>query len=113
MAFKATVTITSNKLPLIARRLPEAAGRVVKKTAFDVEAGAKAVVPVDTGNLKNSIAAEMTGPAEAIVGTGVEYSVYVELGTVKMAARPYLIPAAEHARPSFIEAMSHLERMLA
>jgi hypothetical protein len=28
---------------------------VVKKTGFDTVAGAQAIVPVDTGNLKNSI----------------------------------------------------------
>lgn len=30
-----------------------------------------------------------------LVGTNVEYSVYVEFGTSKMAAQPYLFPAAE------------------
>lgn len=34
-------------------------------------------------------------PAEYIVGTNVRYSVFVEFGTSKMAAQPYLRPAAE------------------
>jgi isopropylmalate/homocitrate/citramalate synthase len=33
-----------------------------------------------------------------VVGTTVEYSVYVEFGTSKMAAQPYLRPAVEAAR---------------
>lgn len=32
-----------------------------------------------------------------LVGSAVEYSVYVEFGTSKMAAQPYLFPAAEAA----------------
>jgi HK97 gp10 family phage protein len=38
---------------------------------------------------------EPTGNVRAIIGTGMEYAAYVELGTSKMAARPYLGPAVE------------------
>lgn len=52
---------------------------------------------VDTGWLRNSIAHAVDGDA-AYIGTNVEYAPYVELGTVKMKARPYLRPAAtEHS----------------
>lgn len=33
-----------------------------------------------------------------VVGTDVEYSVYVEFGTSRMSAQPYLRPAIEHAK---------------
>ncbi|WP_248908150.1 hypothetical protein [Halocatena marina] len=33
-----------------------------------------------------------------IVATNIEYGIYVEFGTYKMAAQPYLRPAADHAR---------------
>lgn len=36
-----------------------------------------------------------SGKAVAVVGASVEYAGYVELGTSKMDAQPYLIPAAE------------------
>ena len=39
----------------IAKELLPAADRIVRATAFKIEAGAKARVPVDTGMLKNSI----------------------------------------------------------
>jgi HK97 gp10 family phage protein len=44
-----------------------------------------------TGALQRSIAHEM-GPdrKEAFVGSNVEYALYLELGTSKMAARPFL-----------------------
>jgi len=32
-----------------------------------------------------------------VVGTNVKYAVYVELGTYKMEAQPYLRPAVRHA----------------
>lgn len=38
------------------------------------------------------------GPATWVVGTPVEYSIYVEFGTSRMAAQPYLRPAVEHAK---------------
>lgn len=34
-------------------------------------------------------------PAEYIVGTDVEYAVYVEFGTSRMAAQPYMRPAVK------------------
>lgn len=61
-------------------------------------------VPVDTGNLKNSITHTVDGDT-AYIGTNVEYAVYVEMGTGRramyggnqtlpgMAPRPYLKPA--------------------
>ena len=61
------------------------------------EGHAKKITPVDTGNLRNSITHLVDGKA-ACIGTNVEYAPYVELGTSKMAARPYLKPAAtEHS----------------
>ena len=53
--------------------------------------------PVDTGRLKNSITSAVDPEEQvAYIGTNVEYAPYVELGTSRMAARPYLRPAAEN-----------------
>ena len=61
--------------------------------------GKKIVRPnVDTGRLVNSITHQVS-PSEAAVyvGTNVEYAAYVELGTQKSRAYPYLKPAVtEH-----------------
>ena len=65
-------------------------------------------MPVKTGTLRRSIHTEMTGPTTAHVFPDVAYGVYVEYGTHRMAARPYLTPAAEAARPGFVAAMSKL-----
>lgn len=79
-------------------------------TALDVEGYAKTVVPVDTGNLKNSIQTMMESDVSAVVGTPVHYAIYVEFGTSRMAARPYLLPALERAKKPFVEAMKKILR---
>lgn len=40
--------------------------------------------------------AKLDGPVTYVIGTPVEYSVFVELGTSRMHAQPYLRPAVEH-----------------
>lgn len=44
---------------------------------------------VDTGRLRGSIT-HATDDSSAYIGTNVEYAPYVELGTYKMASRPFL-----------------------
>ena len=60
------------------------------------ETYAKKLCPVDTGNLRNSITHAQFDDHTEVIGTNVEYAPYVELGTVRMKARPYLRPAAEN-----------------
>lgn len=103
-----TIEITFNRFPEIAAKLPVETSTVVRKTAFDVEAHAKTIVPVDTGALKNSITTEMDSSVSAIVAPHTEYAEYVEFGTYKMAAQPYMTPAAEAVRPGFEAAMKQL-----
>lgn len=57
---------------------------------------AKALCPVDTGNLRNSITHQVDLSVKGVfVGTNVEYGPYVELGTVKTHAKPFIKPAIE------------------
>lgn len=51
--------------------------------------------PVDTGTLRNSITYEPKGDFDVVVGAYTDYASYVEYGTRKMNAQPYLIPAFE------------------
>jgi HK97 gp10 family phage protein len=106
------IVIKYNNLPRIARQLPEAVGAIVRKAAFDVEANAKAVVPVDTGKLKNSITCEFPSQTKAIIAPHTEYAGFVEYGTRKQRAQPYMRPAAEKVAPAFIEACKRLEERL-
>lgn len=69
---------------------------VIDKAAAVCEAEAKQDCPVDTGNLRGSIHTTK-GDLEDTVGTNVEYAPYVEYGTYKMGAQPYMQPGADAA----------------
>ena len=54
----------------------------------------------DTGYLASNIAISIDGDRlGASVESNAEYSAYLEFGTMKMAARPFLQPALEITRP--------------
>ena len=66
------------------------------------EGYAKRMCPVDTGNLRNSIShAVDKSDNSAVIGTNVKYGPFVELGTSKQSAQPYLRPAAQDHASEF------------
>ena len=96
------VKIDTAKLDRIIATMPTEAKRTVWKGAFLVEAYAKTLAPVDTGALRAGIHTEPTDDDLAvIVGDAVEYGIYQEFGTYKMAAQPFMIPAVERAQPQY------------
>lgn len=53
---------------------------------------------VDTGRLRASITHRIEHDGDesaAYVGTNVEYAPYLEFGTIRMAPRPFMVPAIE------------------
>lgn len=52
----------------------------------------QAITPVDTGRLRASIEGRDVGDSAIEIGTSVHYSLYVEKGTSKQKAQPYLQP---------------------
>lgn len=69
--------------------------RAVKDAADEVAARAVIAAPIDTGFLRGSIKAEHPEELTSIVTVGAEYGIFLELGTVRMSARPYLGPAVD------------------
>ena len=66
--------------------------RKVQRTARDI-------VPVDTGELQRSIRTKLYPKQNSgIVYTLLEYAPYIEFGTRKMVAQPFLIPAMNNNR---------------
>lgn len=82
----------SNMLDSLARNIDDIVEKALTKTAIDIEGDAKSLCPVDKGILRASITYEVDGTT-ATIGTNTEYAPYVELGTSKMSAQPYLYPA--------------------
>jgi len=100
------------------------AERLAEKSSFEiglfVEGQAKLLAPVDTGRLRSSITTasgfgQRTKPTgkgavgtdiiaspkdklETFVGTPVDYAPYMEYGTVKTNAQPFLRPALDTAK---------------
>lgn len=60
---------------------------------------------MDTGALANSGYHMMTGKTEGEIGFTAEYAIPLEMGTVNMRPRPFLVPAVEQAWPEFVQAM--------
>jgi HK97 gp10 family phage protein len=98
-------------LQAVAPQAQSLAEQVVTKAAADITAGAQSLAPVDTGALRNSIGYENTSSGEeasAEVGPTVTYAGYVENGTSRMRAQPYLRPATDQVEPSFTAAAEQI-----
>ena len=78
----------------LGRRIPVA----LEECGLAAEGYAKRLCPVDTGRLRNSIT-HTTDEDTAYVGRNVEYGPYVELGTSRTRAQPFIKPAVvDHTR---------------
>lgn len=108
MKISVNYKITHNRLPDIIASFPGAVSAVVKKTAMDIEADAKNECPIGiTGNLQASIKADVD-EFSATIAPDTDYAAYVEFGTYKMGAKPYMRPAADKNAPKFEAAITKL-----
>lgn len=80
-------------------------------TVEDLEAGAIVILseaqancPVDTGFLQSTGFMQVNGN-DIEIGFGAEYASYVEFGTYKMAAQPFLRPALDNAEAAALSAI--------
>lgn len=81
------------------------------QAGLNIEKEAKRRVPVDTGNLRASIASETETDRNTITshtGTNVEYSDDVEYGTSSSEAQPYLRPAMDKETRDLIRDVEQL-----
>ena len=92
------VDVKQDNTKQVVQGISSAIGVALEKVGLVCEGYAQQLCPVDTGNLRASIThAVSPGEKAAYIGTNVEYAPYVELGTSKMQAQPFLRPAAtEH-----------------
>ncbi len=114
------VTFTSHKEEAI-KAVSEAMARALEICGGKAETYAKELAPVGTpestgipgyhgGTLRNSITHEQWDEKTEVIGSTVDYSKFVELGTYKMKARPFMRPAAENHRQEYSQV---IERELA
>jgi len=128
------MTITYNRLDELSNRMHAAVKEIVHTTAKHVgqdavfyigspktgnvygthRASAPGEAPADfTGDLLDDMKVRMVGPTTAEVSfPRAYYALFLEYGTAKMAARPFLHPSMEAERPRFIGELQNLERKL-
>ena len=79
-----------------------ATNRELDLSSKRIERMAKTKAPVDTGALKNSIFSAKAGDLTYKVTAPQHYAIFVEKGTRKMRAQPYLRPSLDAERPKLI-----------
>lgn len=102
-----------SSMALAAARVGAGAAMVTRKAGANITRDAKRLAPVDTGNLRASIGMETTGDGRTgsmrvAVGPTASYGSYVETGTSRMAAQPYLRPATDRHMPGWMAALEKI-----
>lgn len=98
----AGIKLDTRELDRLSTQLLPRAEQIVAGGAFAVEAQAKPLAPFETGFLRSSIQASKYKVLAWRVNVWAEYGIYQELGTYKMAAHPFIVPAVERVAPEFI-----------
>ena len=92
--------LVEDNIPSIEEEVEAAVGRALEMIGLQAEKHAKEALTqqgaVDTGRLRNSVTHQVISETAVAVGTNVEYAPYIEFGTYKMGARPYIKPAVEN-----------------
>lgn len=89
------VTVKQDNTEQVVDGIDSAIGVALEKIGLLAENYAEKKCPVDTSNLLGSITHEIDTSDNAVyIGTNVEYAPYVELGTSRQKAQPFLRPAA-------------------
>lgn len=93
------VDVQENNVEQVEAAMNKAIAKALTMIGLKAEGNAKAICPVDTGRLRNSITNAIDTEENAVyIGTNVEYGPHVELGTSRRHPHPYLKPAAaDHA----------------
>ena len=124
---KGRIEIVFNNFAALAAALPVETHLAVMKTAYAIDADVKNSISIggghgknpskpgepphlQKGNLVSSIHTETIGELSAMVAVNADYGVFLEYGTSKMAARPFLFPAVKRHTQRFID---DCKRMLA
>ena len=124
-----TITLDTTVLDRIVKEMPEKTHKAVRTLAFQAEGYMKMFAAVDTSAMRNSIAVSMlrggdasgaqsaaraaSGEAEitplpkppndysAYIGPQVDYAIYQEFGTYRMASHPFVMPGIDMAARDF------------
>lgn len=90
-----TVTVVNleDNIDLVKAASDEAIAKALEMCGMQAENYASLLCPVDTGRLRGSLTHAPEDKYTEVIGTNVEYAAFVELGTSRQRAQPYLKPA--------------------
>lgn len=100
MAISSRLTV-NNRIKAKTALIRAALAAAVDDAGLAVAERARELAPVETGELRDSIHYDRDLPDGGTVRADAPYAAYVELGTVHMAAEPYLTPALMQVTQDF------------
>lgn len=109
MAVNWAITITDEVSPKIQAAIDGMAASLAEKldeAGTDMENYAKRIVPVKTGLLRSSIGHSVNpGTLQLDFFATAQYAQYVEFGTRRMTARPFMRAAWDYYRQTLLQKM--------
>jgi len=100
----------NRKIALMAVKAEAGLKNALMEGGAIIETACKEICPVDTGLLRASITHEATDDKTVIIAPHTNYAQYVEFGTSKMSAQPYMKPGFESSKDA---ALAHIKSKLA
>lgn len=94
--YKIQIKITKNEFPACPGIMSKAIGEAFNTLGPQLLSTMQAKTPVDTGELRGSEAAQV-GDKQLTLTAGTDHAGYVEFGTSKMAAQPFMGPTVNGA----------------
>lgn len=86
----------------IAAQIDAAVQKAMDETAAEAEQIARSLSRVDTGHMQAELTAAVSAAAgrrQIVISGGASYTIFHELGTVKMSAQPMIRPAIDQTAP--------------
>lgn len=103
----AKIEVINSHVDEVIEMLQSKRKKILTEWGMTAEAYATDYCPVDTGRLQASISYD-TDDDTMYLGTNVEYAPYVEMGTSRMDAQPYLRPAIENHMGEYKDIMNEV-----
>ena len=100
----ADITQVISRLNKFGNKAKDEVSAITKKTALQISNDAKKLAPVRTSFLRKNIRASRAKSMVKVV-SGAKYSSYVEYGTSKQGAQPFMRPAFEKGRATYKKAL--------